>query len=128
MELDDFIEKAIFAAYMVSFILSIYLILGNGLIGLSVLQLSYPYRAMVAVPALGMYVGTFGLFLIGMTLIKNKKLKRTLAVLEPVLMLGFVGLRLSIPMTSSTDTFELILLLGVFLVSLARSIIEFREE
>lgn len=67
MDIDEGLQKLIFSAYIISCLFFFYLLFGNGLTELSLLQLSYPYQAVVSVPGWAVFAVSFAFFLVTAT-------------------------------------------------------------
>lgn len=80
MDSDNHIGNVVFALYLATVAIYVYLLFGNGLSGLSVLQFAYPYHATFVVPAPAMNVMLFGAFILAFV-ISSKKWNKVACVI-----------------------------------------------
>jgi len=124
MDIDDVGSDAIFALYLAIAALYLYLILGNGISSLSLLPFTYPYNAVIAIPASIMNLALFGPFVF-MFILKTKKWTKVAAIITLVFeSIGVVLLYLAGVNTLMQIGF-FIVVLGVYVGTIILALVAF---
>ena len=111
LDIDGLVEKVVVYAFIAGFAVIVYLFIGNGYSDLSILQLGYPYQAIVTIPSWGGFVGLFSLYLLLLTTEQEQIVKELGSLL---LFLAAVGwwtraLQTTLAFPTSDNTTTLIL-------------------